>query len=46
MWILIKMVNAVSVEERTAPLYTVDFVALLEKKLRQIGSVLPCHSRD
>jgi len=42
--ILIKMVNAVSIEERAAPLDAVNIIAFLEQKLRQIRSVLPCYA--
>jgi hypothetical protein len=44
--ILIKMVDAVSVEKGTAPLDAVNLIAFVEKKLRQIGSVLPGYTGD
>jgi hypothetical protein len=46
MQVLIKMVDAVRVEERAAPLDAVNFIAFVKKKLRQIRSVLPGYAGD
>jgi hypothetical protein len=46
MGIMIKVVDAISVEKACAPDQPVDFVALLKQKLGKIGSVLSCNSGD
>ena len=42
--ILIEMIDAVGVEERSAPLDAMHLVALVEKEFRKIGAVLPGNS--
>lgn len=39
--IAIQMIDAVSVEQRCAPLQAVDFITLLQQQFRQIGTILP-----
>jgi hypothetical protein len=46
MRILIEMVDAVRVEEGAAPLDSVNLIAFVEKKLRQIRPVLSGYARD
>jgi hypothetical protein len=46
MWVLVKMVDAIGVEQRAAPLDAMDGVAFAKQKLGQIGSILPCNAGD
>jgi len=46
MGVFVEMIDAVCVEERTAPLDAMDLIALAKKKLRQIGTVLPGYAGD
>ena len=45
-WVLIQMINAVCVEKRSAPLYTMNFITFFKKSLGQICTVLPSNSSD
>ena len=44
--ILVEVVDAVGVEERGAPLDTVDFLALLQQEFREIGAILAGDAGD
>src|SRR5581483_5031060 len=46
MWILVKMIDTIGVEKRAASLDSMYFIALLEKELRKIGSVLTRDTRN
>ena len=46
MRILVQVIDARGVEARRAALDAVDFVALLEQQLGQVGAVLAGHARD
>ena len=44
--VLIEMIDAIGVEQRTAPLDAMDSIALAEQKLGQVGPVLPGNAGD
>jgi hypothetical protein len=45
MWILIKMIDAIGVKERSAAFDAMDFVPFRKKELREIRAVLPGNAR-
>jgi hypothetical protein len=45
-WVLIKMVDAIRVEERGPPLDAVDLIALVQQQLCQVSAVLAGDTGD
>ena len=45
-WSLIQMINTICIEQGGAAFDTVDFIALVQKEFRQIGTVLPGNAGD
>ena len=42
--VLVKVVNAVRVEEGAAPLDAVDLISFVQKEFREVGPILPCNA--
>ena len=46
MRVLIEVIDAVCIKQGTPPLYSMNLVALVKKKLSQISTVLPGDARN
>jgi hypothetical protein len=46
MRVLVDVVNALRVKERSAPLDAVNYVSFFQQKLGKIRAILPCNSSD